>query len=86
MDRQEFMGDAKTQSSVLYQLIVMGEASKRLSEDFRKNYPQIPYGEIKGLRNRLAHEYQEIDLEIVWEVIEREIEPLLSMLTPLLTF
>lgn len=43
MDKKEFINDEKTQSSVLYQLVIIGEAINRLSEQFKKQYPQIPF-------------------------------------------
>lgn len=46
MNKQEFINDEKTQSSVLYQLVIMGEAVNRLSEQFKNQHPQIPFNEI----------------------------------------
>ncbi len=58
MDKQEFINDEKIQSLVLYQLVIMGEAVNRLSEQFKNQYPQIPFNEIRGMRNRVVHEYK----------------------------
>ena len=69
MDWQAFSEDLKTQSSVLYQIVIIGEAVNRLSSDFIKNNSQIPIRQIKGMRNRVVHEYKEVDLKILWEAI-----------------
>jgi uncharacterized protein with HEPN domain len=59
MNKQEFINDEKTQSSVLYQLVIVGEAVNQLSEQFKKQYPQIPFNEIRGMGNRIIHEYKD---------------------------
>lgn len=65
LDKQAFLEDEKTQSSVLYQLVIIGEAVNRLSDDFKNEYSQIPFNEIRGMRNRVVHEYREIDCDII---------------------
>lgn len=66
MTSEQFSNDEKTQSSVLYQLVIIGEAINRLSEEFKQIYPQIPFNEIRGMRNRLVHEYNEVDCDIIF--------------------
>jgi len=55
---------------------ILGEASKQLPEDFRDRYPQIPWREIAGMRDRLIHAYFAVDYEIVWDVVENKIATL----------
>ncbi len=59
VNKSEFLEDEKTQSSVLYQIIIIGEGVNRLSETFKNKYPEIPFSEIKGMRNRVTHEYND---------------------------
>jgi uncharacterized protein with HEPN domain len=47
--------------------LIIGEASKRVSEITRQTLPAIPWAAISGMRNRLVHEYDEIDLDVVWD-------------------
>jgi uncharacterized protein with HEPN domain len=63
MDRGDFLDDIKTQSSVLHQLMVLGEAVKRLSDDFRARHPEIPWTLMAGMRDKLIHGYDIVDLE-----------------------
>jgi len=63
---ERFRDDDKTWSAVLYQIGVIGEAVKRLSEPFRAGHPSIPWNQIAGMRNRLIHGYDAIDLDLVW--------------------
>jgi uncharacterized protein with HEPN domain len=55
-----FLEDVKTQSSVLYQIVIIGEAINPLSPGFAQNYSQIPINAIREMRNRVVHEYKEI--------------------------
>ena len=70
----------KTQSSVLYQIVIIGEAINRLSANFALKNPQIPIRQIRGMRNRIVHEYKEVDLEILWLAIQTDIPKLLTEL------
>ena len=79
-DWQTFSQDIKTQSSVLYQIVIIGETVNRLSPKFIANNPQIPIRQIKGMRNRVVHEYKEIDLKILWEAMQTSIPELLGKL------
>jgi len=76
MNFQEFLKDRKTINAVIRSLEVMGEAVKKIPVELRDKYPEIPWKYIAGMRDKLIHEYHGIDLEIVWEVIKKEIPPL----------
>ncbi|MGE3106768.1 MAG: DUF86 domain-containing protein [Phycisphaerales bacterium] len=54
MTTSEFMGDAKSQSAVIHQLMLLGEATKRLSQSFRVAHPSVPWDDIAGMRDRLT--------------------------------
>ena len=66
MDRSRFLDDEKTQSAVIHQLLILGEAVKRLSEEFRATHPQLPWKMMAGMRDKLVHEYDGVDLDEVW--------------------
>ncbi len=83
-DRTSFLNDPKTQSAVLHQLLIMGEAPKRLSDSFRQQYPTIPWKAMAGMRDNLIHEYDMADIEEVWNTLEIDIPHLLDSLEPLL--
>ncbi len=77
LDFIAFEGDIKTQSSVLYQIVIIGEAINRLSPEFAQSNPQVPINSIRGMRNRVVHEYKEVDVKILWEVTQTNIPQLL---------
>lgn len=83
-NRDQLASDLRTQSAILYQIAIMGEATKRLSRQFREQHPEVPWDDIAGMRDIVAHQYDRIDLDIVWQVIQRNIPELLNVLVTLL--
>ena len=83
LDRQTFEADARTQSAVLHQLLVIGEAVKRLSPGFKKFHPGMPWRLIAGMRDKLIHEYDEVDLDEVWSTVTRDAPALLGYIESL---
>jgi uncharacterized protein with HEPN domain len=81
LDFIAFERDIKTQSSVLYQIVIIGEAINRLSPEFAQANPQVPINAIRGMRNRVIHEYKEVDVKILWEVTQTNISQLLAQVT-----
>ncbi len=78
-----FLQDPKIQSAVLHQLLLIGEATKRLSVEFRGQHLQMPWKAIAGLRDRLIHAYDRVDLTNVWETCQRDVPDLIAFLEPL---
>ncbi len=84
VDELTFYDDIKTQSAILHQLLIMGEAVKRLSMPFRDAHPEIDWKSIAGLRDVLIHAYNTVDIELVWEIADAHVPKLLNQLEPLL--
>ncbi len=80
IDRNAFDHDTKTQSAVLHQLMVLGEAANRLSEEFRESHDEIPWRLVIGMRNRLIHGYDDVDLDEVWSTVTRDVPGVLNQL------
>ncbi len=71
----DFVKNQEKQSAVILQLALIGELSKRISEDFKKNIP-LPWREIAGFRDKAIHDYFSLDIEQVWKTIEEDIPAL----------
>lgn len=77
MEYEEFRKDKKTQDAVIRNIEIMGEATKKLSEDMRKDYPNIPWKNIAGTRDKLIHNYFGVNIDIIWSIVQIEIPSLL---------
>lgn len=82
-DRAAFIADQKSLSAVLHQFLVIGEAVKRLSDGFREVHPRVPWRRTAGMRDRLIHGYDSVDLNEVWKAVDSDVPALLAHLDPL---
>ena len=71
--QSEFMADEFTQSAIIRQLEIAGEAAGRLSEEFRQSHPELEARRLRALRNVLIHGYADVDLETVWDVVRYDL-------------
>ena len=84
---QEFdalAANIEKQDAILRRITIIGEATKRLSKDFRAQHPSIAWKEIAGIRDVITHDYNEVDFEEVWTVIHENLPQLYAYLEPLL--
>lgn len=72
------------EAAVIRNLEIIGEAATNISIEFRKQYPHIPWQDIIDFRNVAIHEYMEVDLHIVWNIITLELPALIGQLEELL--
>ena len=70
--------DELIQTWVIYHLQIIGEAARALSTELRSRYSDVPWSQIIGMRNILAHRYFGIDVDIVWSVVEHDLPELKS--------
>ena len=83
MALDEFVQDKRTQQAVIFNLMILGEAATRLLKehgDFLAEHPSVPWSSMKGMRNRLAHGYFDIDLTVVWQTVQSSLPTLMAEL------
>lgn len=81
--KTDFLADKRTQQAVILNLVIIGEAATNLLKDYGKfldQHPDVPWRSMKGMRNRIAHGYFDIDLDIVWETVQKALPQLLERL------
>ena len=74
--KQTFENDEMFQVWVVRHLQIVGEAASRISANTQMRFPEVPWGKMIGMRHVLVHGYFDIDLEIVWSVIEKDLPSL----------
>jgi len=83
VDFDLFAMQSEKQWAVLHQMMVLGEAAKRLSSEFRLAHPCIPWSGMEGMRNLLIHAYDEVDLKLVWEAVTEVLPSVVEFLRQL---
>ena len=84
MSFPDFEQDPKTVKAVLYNLAIIGEAAGKLLPEIESSYPEIPWTEMRAIRNVIIHEYFQVNLSIIWETIQTDLPPLMQQLKELL--
>jgi uncharacterized protein with HEPN domain len=84
LDYEQFRTDAKTNKAVVWNLITIGEAAGQVPETVRQTHQQVPWRQIRGMRNRIVHGYDTVDLEVVWKAVRDELPPLVPTLERIL--
>lgn len=80
MSHNEFAHDEKTRYAVLACFEVIGEAAAAISDETKAALKKVPWVQIRAMRNRLAHEYFAVNWDLIWEVIVRDLDPLVREL------
>lgn len=81
--KDDFLADKRTQQAVIMSLVIVGEAATKVMEShaaFARAHPEVPWRNMRGMRNRMAHGYFDIDLHVVWETAQQWLPELLKQL------
>lgn len=84
ISHREFLRNQLIQDAVIRNIEIIGEAAKKLSDDFKSTYHLIPWKEMAGMRDKLIHDYLGVDIEVVWETVIEDIPFLKSLILVLL--
>ena len=84
MDFESFRSDTKTFDAVVRNFEIIGEAAAHMPEEIVAEHPEIPWQDMRDMRNVLAHEYFGIDSEIVWEIATKKLAPLKKRIAEIL--
>lgn len=83
LGKNDFLADKRTQQAVLMNFIIIGEAATKVMDgysDFTQAHPEVPWRSMRNMRNRMAHGYFDIDLDVVWETVQEWLPALLKQL------
>lgn len=79
--RTDYELDETLALALTHLLQVIGEAARKVSTPFRERHADIPWAAIVGLRHRVVHDYLHVDLDLVWDVVHQDLEPLVAKLS-----
>ena len=85
-DKEDFLKDTQCQDAVVRRFAIIGEASRRISDKMKAAYPDVAWHEMIGMRNAIIHEYDDIDMVIVWDTVKKDIPALISTIEKLLHY
>ena len=80
MDLASFAADDKTVDAVVRNLVVVGEAARHIPAEIEQAHPEVPWNEMRGIRNVVVHEYFGVSVPILWETVARDLRPLVEPL------
>ncbi len=77
---EQFSADTKTVEACVFNLSQMGELANKVDEDFAQAHAEIPWRLLYGLRNRIVHDYEGVNLQLIWEIVSGDVPELLDAL------
>ena len=83
LGKEDFLADKRTQQAVIMSLIIIGEAATKVMDgyaEFTQSHPEVPWRSMRNMRNRMAHGYFDINLDVVWETAQESLPELLKQL------
>ena len=84
MDYEAFARDDKTIFAVVRALEIIGEASKKVSDELKEQYSSLPWREMAGMRDKLVHDYFGVNVEVVWKSVAEDLPALKSQVQQML--
>lgn len=83
LDYAQFCADTRLVEACVFNLSQMGELANKVDTDFAEAHPDIPWHSLYGLRNRIVHDYEGVNLQLIWEIIDSDLLPMRERLLTL---
>jgi len=76
VSKENFLENFMMQDAVMRQIEIIGEASNSISAEFQEKYEQLPWSQMRAIRNKIVHDYRGINLQIIWETVQNDLPAL----------
>ena len=84
MSENEFLSNSMAHDAVVRQIEIIGEAARTISDDFRSLHTKMPWGKMIGIRNKIIHEYFNVNYAIVWDTVQEDLPALQKIIKSIL--
>lgn len=84
VDKDDFQKNLMMQDAVMHQIEIIGEASNNVSEEFQERHLELPWMEMRAIRNKIVHDYREVNLNVIWDTAKNDLPPLKKQIRKLL--
>ncbi|HVM71453.1 MAG TPA: DUF86 domain-containing protein [Anaerolineales bacterium] len=84
VDKSTFLSNTMMQDAVVRQLEIIGEAARNISDDLIEKHPELPWFEMRAIRNKIVHDYLEVNTEIIWDTVKNDLPSLKPLIAKLL--
>lgn len=74
--KKEFIEHLMMQDAVMRQIEIIGEASNSVSDEFQEKHPEFPWFQMRGIRNKIVHDYRGINLQVIWDTVKNDLPAL----------
>jgi uncharacterized protein with HEPN domain len=84
VNKAAFLSNKMMQDAIMRQIEIIGEASSRISEELQEKHPEAPWFEMRAIRNKIIHDYMEINTDIIWDTVQNDLPALKPVIKKLL--
>jgi len=84
VDKEDFQKNLMMQDAVMHQIEIIGEASNNVSEEFQERHLELSWMEMRAIRNKIVHDYREVNLNVIWDTAKNDLPPLKKLIRKLL--
>jgi uncharacterized protein with HEPN domain len=84
VEKTAFLNHNMMQDAVMRQIEIIGEASRHISDEFQEKHPELPWFQMRGIRNKIVHDYLEINVDVIWDTVKNDLPALKAQVQKLL--
>jgi uncharacterized protein with HEPN domain len=85
VSKDAFFKNLMMQDAVMHQIEIIGEASNNVSDEFQDQYPELPWMQMRAIRNKIVHDYRELNLDVIWDTAKNDLPALKTQIQKLLS-